>query len=185
MNLRFFCFLALIVIINPAKAEMNKSEELILAITLNQKLELIQRIVSEGANVNAVVRNDSPLMASIAVGRKDILEYLLNKGANPNKKVNSFMSPMSGAITFGNASFIELMLSYGADPDIYSGGFTPLLLAAKSCDVELVELFLINGANPKLKTKSGMTGAYLAKFNGLKKPEKDCKYVLAIFNEFS
>jgi len=184
MNLKVILIIATIMFASPVSAEMDKTEELILAIALNQKLELIQRIVSEGGDVNKVVKNDSALMASLAIGKAEIIEFLLSKGANPNLKVNSFMTPLSGAITLGKTEVVQLMLSYGADINTHSGEFTPLLMAAQACNGELVELLLVNGANPKTKSKSGMSGSALAKFNGLKKPESECKYVQAIFNEF-
>jgi len=184
MNLKVIWIIAALMFTSSVSAEMDKTEELILAITLNQKLELIQRIVAEGGNVNKVVNNDSALMASIAISKPEIIDFLLSKGANPNLKVNSFMTPLSAAITLGKAEVVELMLSYGADINSHTGEFTPLLMAAQACNVELVELFLVNGANPKAKSKSGMSGAALAKFNGFKKPEGECKYVQAIFSEF-
>lgn len=183
MKLRYLWIVLALALANPAKA-MTKTEELILAITLNQKLELIKRITSEGAKINKVVNGDSALMAAVASSNDEVAEYLLRQGANPNQKLNSFMTPFTAAITLSNISMVELMLSHGASVNAYSGQFTPILLAAKSCNTELVELLLVNGANPKTKSKSGISGASLAKFNGHKQPQSECDYVQAIFSEF-
>jgi len=124
-------------------------------------------------------RNDfgsTALMGAALEGHKEIVELLLQAGADPNIIDPSRMSDCelsivdrvfkNGATALmkatlgrnrtnnaGNKEIVELLLNAKADPDIQDlRGNTALILAAEHCKAEIVELLLNNGANPNIKT---------------------------------
>jgi ankyrin repeat protein len=119
---------------------------------MNDNWDIAKRLVEAGADVNQWDMNgSSPLHVAIdnmnnagnrnpldqdkpnkASGR-DLIEMLLDRGANPNQQL------------YWGASF-------GGSAD---RGMTPFLAACGTGDIELVKLLLEHGANPKLATSDG------------------------------
>ena len=123
-------------------------------------------------------RNDfgpTALMGAALDGHKEIVELLLNAGADSNIVDASEMNNCELSIvgkTFkngttalmlatkgrnrinnaGDKEIVELLLNAGADPNIQDfHGNTALLLAAKHGHKEIVELLLNKGAKPNIK----------------------------------
>jgi len=70
-----------------------------------------------------------------------ILTWLLEQGANPNYCVK-YHEIIQAGIEFGDKSFLELLLQRSADIN------SCLQYAILENNVELVEFFLVQGANP-------------------------------------
>jgi ankyrin repeat protein len=87
-----------------------------------------------------------PLPRSNEVSGMDIIQKLLDKGANPNARLTGV-----------------LLQRLHTDGDISLGpGSTPFLRAAKSGDVEVMRLLLKYGADAKAVSKDGATAIMLA-----------------------
>lgn len=124
-------------------------------------------------------RNDfgsTALMEAALEGHKEIVELLLNAGADPNIVDPSRMSDCELSIdgkifkngdtalmkatlgrnrinNAGNKEIVELLLNAKADPNIQDlRGNTALILAAEHGKTETVELLLSKGAKPNIKT---------------------------------
>ena len=120
---------------------------------LNANWDIAKRLVEAGADVNAwdwygraplhvalsnmqtansrnPLDNDQP---NKATGR-DLVNLLVERGANPNQQQHF------GASGFGGAG---------------DRGLTPLLVAAGTGNIEVVKLLLAHGANPRLATADG------------------------------
>jgi ankyrin repeat protein len=78
------------------------------------QLRVIAFLVEEcGANVNC--RNDegiTPLAAAAREGHRDIVEYLLAKGANPNLDAPGWAKPLSLAEHRGHGDVVQLLLRH-------------------------------------------------------------------------
>jgi ankyrin repeat protein len=99
--------------------------------------ELAAWLVEQGADVNAVARNEmkiQPLHAAAARGNEEIVRMLLENEADVNGR--------------------------------QQGDFTPLHAAAQNGDVPLARLLLEHGADATLKTAEGKTAADLARTKG-------------------
>jgi len=150
---------------DPDLVDPDGATALVIAI-LNAHYELAAKLLEAGADPN-IVDNDAgmgPLYAVVdmhrlaighgrpnprpsgTVGAEDIARLLLEAGANPNARLKKPI--MQRQHTFGDGSLGE--------------GATPLMRAAKSGDVALMEQLLGAGADPKLALPNGSTALMFA-----------------------
>jgi hypothetical protein len=79
------------------------------------------------------VRGAEPvhLLEAVQVGCKDAVEWLLDRGLDPNVKAPHGGVPLMWAALAGNAEIVELLLERGADVNLASSaGWTALIAAA-------------------------------------------------------
>lgn len=101
--------------------------------------KLVEKLINEGANVNAVVIGISPLHEAVFNDAPlDIVRLLLDKGADVNKKSCSdgwatscnCSTPLYIAACKGNLKMVKLLLDYGADVSlVHYDKKTPLKIA--------------------------------------------------------
>ncbi|MBO0681716.1 MAG: ankyrin repeat domain-containing protein [Candidatus Dormibacteraeota bacterium] len=136
--------------------------------------------------------NESPIEAASQLGRKDIIEYLLSRGAaldffaacalgrvdvvGPELARDGSLATAHGvhdlpAIYFpvvaGERGVTELLLAHGAPVNSPAGTTGPLHAAVKSGRLELVDLLLEQGADPTLPDGQGRTATQLAEAAGI------------------
>ena len=64
-------------------------------------------------------------------GRKDVVEHLLECGANVHARDDGGLIPLHNACSFGHAEVVQLLLRHGADPNARDNwNYTPLHEAA-------------------------------------------------------
>jgi Ankyrin repeats (many copies)/Ankyrin repeat len=117
-------------------------------------------LVASGMGLNFVRENTTPLFLAIYFGENDVVEDLLNHGADPNQIIGD--EPDSSALTSAalssNARAAELLLHAGAAPDHQdSFGNTALMYAAEEGNIRVFRQLLQHGANPNIKNKFGLT----------------------------
>lgn len=67
----------------------------------------------------------------LGFGRKDVVEYLLQNGANVQARDDGGLIPLHNACSFGHAEVVNLLLRHGADPNARDNwNYTPLHEAA-------------------------------------------------------
>lgn len=137
--------------------------------------------VGDGARVEALLEADLGLLNAHApdgftalglaafFGQAALVEWLLEKGADPNVGSNNDMRvrPLHSAAANADPTLAHamatLLLDYGAEVDAQQeGGYTALHEAAQSGKTELARLLLAHGANPALATTDGTLPAELA-----------------------
>lgn len=98
----------------------------------NGNIKGVEIFLDYGVNVD--VNNGSALTNSIRENNKDMVQYLLLKGADPNG-YNDDASPLTKAVYYANIDIVNTLLEYGAE-------ITPELvqLAKENCD-EYYKLF--------------------------------------------
>ena len=147
-----------------------------------QTKEIAQLLITQGASIEAIVKGnesagfgkngrysyaffsgDTPLHTHAGEGRKEVVEILINAGANVNAKNDTGMSPLHNAVT---KEVVELLIAEGADVNAKNKhGGTPLHEAAASGHKEIVELLIAEGADVNAKDVNGYTPLDWAIFN--------------------
>jgi ankyrin repeat protein len=101
----------------------------------------------------------SPLHMATGWGRKDIVVYLLKKGANINALNNEGGNPIHVAASRNQPECAEILLEHGADIESVrvQGSLTPLAIAVFKNNLEVADFLLRRGANINARIMRGMT----------------------------
>ncbi|XP_067408936.1 poly [ADP-ribose] polymerase tankyrase-2 isoform X2 [Emydura macquarii macquarii] len=131
----------------------------------NGDVERVKRLVRPG-NVNSrdtAGRKSSPLHFAAGFGRKDVVEYLLQSGANVHARDDGGLIPLHNACSFGHAEVVSLLLHHGADPNARDNwNYTPLHEAAIKGKIDVCIVLLQHGAEPAIRNTDGKTALDLA-----------------------
>ena len=104
-----------------------------LAIFFGQR-EFAKELIARGADVNQQAQNAqrvAPLHAAAAVRDHEIVQMLLERGADANARQQSDYTPMHTAAGRGDRVMAELLLRFGAEKHpVGSDGLTPADVAA-------------------------------------------------------
>ncbi|KAG8263197.1 hypothetical protein J6590_034882 [Homalodisca vitripennis] len=93
----------------------------------------------------------------------NILNILLDHGAEIDCKDKDGMSPLHVALILNLTDGVEVLINRGADLNIQSkAGDTPLHCAAKNFNLDTVNMLLKNGANLMLRNNNGETVLHVA-----------------------
>ncbi|GAA6101665.1 poly [ADP-ribose] polymerase tankyrase-1 isoform X1 [Tachysurus ichikawai] len=99
----------------------------------NGDVSRVKRLV-DSVNVNSkdmAGRKSTPLHFAAGFGRKDVVEHLLQTGANVHARDDGGLIPLHNACSFGHAEVVSLLLCQGADPNARDNwNYTPLHEAA-------------------------------------------------------
>ncbi|XP_056132843.1 DNA-binding protein RFXANK [Lampris incognitus] len=118
-------------------------------------------------------RGFTPLMWAAAFGEKAVVDFLLEKGANPRTIAWERESALTLASAGGFADIVNSLLGYGVDINTYDwNGGTPLLYAVRGNHIRCVEALLAKGADLTSESDSGYSPMALAVALGHKKIQK-------------
>ena len=111
----------------------------------------------------------TPLSIASAYGNKELVGFLITKGAAIDKAMNDGTTPLYIASGSGYKEVVELLIKNGASIDLSDkDGITPLYVASSKGHKEVVELLITNGAAIDLGNKNGATPLYIASYKGRK-----------------
>lgn len=95
---------------------------------LNFKLEFMDYLIKKGAS------SADFLCSAVLYNRKDIIEYLLQKGTDINGFSDKGETALNMACDQNHVHLVEFLLENGADPNLVGkSGKTPALVASKEC----------------------------------------------------
>ena len=111
--------------------------------------EEVRRLLSTSlVNVNRVNRATTPLLGASMRGHKNVVQLLIDKGADPNVANYCGYTPLRMAASLGHKDVANLLLDRGADFNKGDAdGNTALHHAALKGHIDLVQLLLDRGAN--------------------------------------
>ena len=143
--------------------------------TPSSYFEIIQFLVSEGADVNATDRTDStPLHLAAVFPRLDVIQFLVSKGADIHTRNRLGDTPLHLAAAYNRLDGVKYLVSQGADVNAKNGsGETPLLRRATTLDSlvyqEIVQFLVSEGADVNVQDNVANGGNtplhYAAAFN--------------------
>eukprot|EP00300_Choanocystis_sp_HF-7_P026342 c29369_g1_i1.p1 GENE.c29369_g1_i1~~c29369_g1_i1.p1 ORF type:complete len:214 (+),score=50.89 c29369_g1_i1:3-644(+) len=113
---------------------------------------------SDPSVVNAYLDEDEHTAAHTAAnnGKIDVLEILIEHGANLDIPNHDGWTPVYSAVMDGDETVLELLLKSGAGVNMLDeDGWTPLCVASYVGDIHIVQLLLKYRANPS-KTSFGV-----------------------------
>jgi ankyrin repeat protein len=144
-----------------------------LAVMHSRCRDMVAALLEQGADPNILARKDRSALfyalASSGPGVYRVVELLLQYGADPNA-VDSKGEPLLN-YTFRKANFFEhplevlaLLVDYGADPNQsdWRIGKSALHCAIHSQRLNVVALFLKNGADPNIVDNMGRSSLHYA-----------------------
>jgi ankyrin repeat protein len=126
-------------------------------------LETSQVSVRDASNKNGM----TPLIAAVQHNQEGIVKLLIKYYAQGHHRLKDGYAALHCALHHGYEGVAKILLETGHD--VISGvneetgeGITPLMLAAEIDSEELVKLLIKKGANPKAKSKEGLTALDIA-----------------------
>ncbi len=120
---------------------------------------MIDFLLDQGANINAVGIHLTPLKLAISLGQLVTVEHLIKKGADVN-----LQSPLERSVWDGYTDIAKVLLENGAEVDLRSWtGDPPLHTAVGRGHFEVVELLIEYGANVNSLSTMGNTPLWRAK----------------------
>lgn len=122
----------------------------------NDRAKVHQGIKLEG-DVNARVRGVAPLYHASRRGWGNIMELLLERGADIDAKSHGETALLKVSKKgINDVALVQILLDYGADVNIQdSKGNTALYYAAMNKNMRMIDLLLENGAKTSIKNKRG------------------------------
>ncbi|KAI3872051.1 hypothetical protein MKX03_001398, partial [Papaver bracteatum] len=106
----------------------------------------------------------TPLYHACAEGHFDMVEYLLEKGANPDASNDMNHTPLHQAANSGDTKIITLLLSRGVPVDVVSRSGNALQFAAARGHPDAVKLLLDHGADPNCDNSPMLRPLFSAMF---------------------
>ncbi|XP_056124271.1 poly [ADP-ribose] polymerase tankyrase-1 isoform X1 [Rhinichthys klamathensis goyatoka] len=131
----------------------------------NGDVSRVKKLV-DSVNVNAkdmAGRKSTPLHFAAGFGRKDVVEHLLQAGANVHARDDGGLIPLHNACSFGHAEVVSLLLCQGADSNSRDNwNYTPLHEAAIKGKIDVCIVLLQHGADPNIRNTDGKSALDLA-----------------------
>ncbi|XP_070782929.1 poly [ADP-ribose] polymerase tankyrase-2-like [Enoplosus armatus] len=128
-------------------------------------LERVREVVT-AKNVNSrdtAGRKSTPLHFAAGFGRKDVVDFLLQNGANVHARDDGGLISLHNACSFGHAEVVSLLLRHGADANSRDNwNYTPLHEAAIKGKIDVCIVLLQHGAQPIIRNTDGRTALDLA-----------------------
>jgi len=115
---------------------------------LHGSIEIVERLISSGANVNEKASDGStPLHCAAQEGHVEIAKLLISNGANVNTKSNNGNTPLHQAIGESKTEMVRFLVSKGADVNAKGeDDWTPLHWAVQeNHNVGIVKILLSTG----------------------------------------
>ena len=150
---------------DQTSVEMTPNEKLFYCIVENRSL-LIDLALEEGADPNALNEYEIPALSSailyLQFGEQfEIIEKLVNAGADVNLSDKHKKTPVIYAATVGHVQTLDLLVSKGGDVN-YGSDTTALMEAVIWDRQKAVKYLLLHGADPAIKNSEGKTAEDIA-----------------------
>jgi ankyrin repeat protein len=161
-------------------------ESLIKAIETDKPKEIITKLIDDATNLNApryslkYKMRMTPLIAAIFANNYDIVELLINKGANVNDDIQydltRSITPLLAAVNTSNnekekgeenyrvsCDIVQLLIDRGAKVSQFNkDGANPIEIAIHGSNIEIIDLLFNAGVKINDKNGDGNTPLHLA-----------------------
>ncbi|MFC1781163.1 ankyrin repeat domain-containing protein [Planctomycetota bacterium] len=102
---------------------------------------LVELLISNGMDVNIQDgQRRTPLFEAASAGHLQVIELLVSRGADVNARALRRLAPLHAAVAAGHKDVVELLIRSGAEVSIRGMGQTPLDMATRRGDTEIIEM---------------------------------------------
>jgi ankyrin repeat protein len=124
--------------------------------------EIVKALLQKKATVN--LQTNSGLSAlHLAIRNIEIVEILIENGANVNMISETYGTPILQAAIYGHLEVVQYLIEKKADINLSTNnGKTPLMSAVEQGHFEIVKALLQKTATVNLQTNSGLSALHLA-----------------------
>jgi uncharacterized protein len=131
-------------------------------------LDEVRRLVLQDRQLlDADYDTVTPLKTAALAGRLDVIRYLLDEGAEINRRAGGIFNALEVACSNGRWEVVVLLLARGADTSPSVTGWTPLMAASCGGHVDVCSILLAHGCGDVDQQDSyGRTALHLARRNG-------------------
>ncbi|MDY6901945.1 MAG: ankyrin repeat domain-containing protein [Cyanobacteriota bacterium] len=156
--------------IKRKEREGNKLAEKLGDAAMYGKLAKVQQLIAEGADANAITEcGKSPLMLAAMYGHKNVMEALLDAGADPNlgsdeefeEGTTALMYIASSFFASNRAEVIKFLVNRGANPNARNdNGETAMIVSCNNADA--VKALIEAGADVNIRDNEGNTAMMIS-----------------------
>jgi ankyrin repeat protein len=140
-------------------AEVAKYNQLFVAVQTGN-LEEVQKLLNEGVDINGKnpFLGKTALMHASGQGLTEVVEFLLERGADANAKTDEGETALMIASAKRNSNIVKLLLDKGAEVNAKTTyGKTALWIASDNKHSDVVRILVNNGADVNQKDSQGIT----------------------------
>lgn len=128
---------------------------------------VVELLLDSGLDVNRMVDDHNPLCTAAMMGKLEIVQMLVGRGADLDFKDASGRTPVYYAVESDDPAIVQYLLEQGCRADVpNTEGNTPLMKAADLGKADAVAALLRSGADPTATEKNGWTPLHLAAIGG-------------------
>ncbi|VUD56296.1 hypothetical protein TDB9533_01949 [Thalassocella blandensis] len=131
-------------------------------------LDTIKQLNADGVDVLSEKdeSGNTPLMVASCWGHLNVVEYLLDMGANIEEKNKNGLAPIVFACQSGMHEVAELLLRRGADNRVLNAdGESLLMVASMQGNLDTIKVLLDSGLDASYQDDAGYTAAMYTAFN--------------------
>lgn len=170
MSISFILFLITVLFAcnttSGVKDDPELNEKLVSA-AMNNDIKTVKSLVKKGADVNYYYMENTPLTMAVSMNNYDIVEFLLESGADPDLRISGGETSLMIAVGKGFPILTGLILKYNPGLDLVDdSGYTALMKGAMMNQKECCVFLLEAGADKTIKNEFGFTALSFAENNG-------------------
>jgi ankyrin repeat protein len=132
----------------------------------------VHALLIAGTDVNIAEKTgETALLLAVANAKTGTVNYLLQKGADPNARTVHGLTPLMAAASYPlhplALSMAKLLVDAGADVNSRTvDGWTPLMFAAGRGHIQIVDFLISKGSHVAAVTVGGESAVSIAKKHG-------------------
>lgn len=129
-------------------------------------VEVVKSLLDKDPDLVKAVdgKGKTPLHSAVTYKRMDVMELLLDKGADIGARDITGMTPLHVAAMLGRSDEAKWLLEHGADPEVKDDyGDMPIHTAAIFGNGQIIGLFVSQGMSPDIPNGEGQTPEDIAR----------------------